>query len=153
MTLTMRPEIRDLWADALESGEYRQTKGVLAQVEHQDGEYVITGACCLGVLSDLAVKAGAIPQPTVLGNEASNGYGDVFEYGDEGDSSFTGLPMEVARWAGLFDEDGDRPSDPVLTNANGTRRGAAGWNDDQEATFAEIAVMVRAIPAPVAVSV
>jgi hypothetical protein len=145
MTLTMRPEIRDLWADALESGEYTQTGGVL----HRVGG----GFCCLGVLSHLASEAGVIGDPI----QVDDGTGEqVFEYGGEEDHSYTGLPRAVIEWAGFAYDDPDENdgfddtiSDPRLTNAKGYSEHAAGWNDNMEATFADIAAMVRAIPASV----
>lgn len=47
----MNIEIRDEWADALESGEYEQGFGRL----NFDGKF-----CCLGVLSELLVKRGVL---------------------------------------------------------------------------------------------
>jgi len=49
MTLKLKPEIKELWCNALDSKEYPQAKGGLRSD---------TGFCCLGVLGDLAVKAG-----------------------------------------------------------------------------------------------
>ena len=46
----MNPEIKAQWVAALRSGEYKQGRG---QLRNTDDEY-----CCLGVLCDLAVKAG-----------------------------------------------------------------------------------------------
>lgn len=54
MTL-MRRKIRDEWVTALRSGEYAQTKGLLCALDNSDKP---VGYCCLGVLSDLALKAG-----------------------------------------------------------------------------------------------
>jgi hypothetical protein len=58
--LRLKPEIKELWCAALESGEYPQSKGSLCSVE---------GFCCLGVLGDLAVKAGVAKWKTVKENE------------------------------------------------------------------------------------
>lgn len=139
MTLKMRAEVRDAWADALESGDYEQTKGVLATAGAGQG------FCCLGVLCDLAVEAGVIPEPVVT---ASDEYGDCLLYGT-GDTSYSGLPDAVITWAGLRDDDGLEVYDPRLTAPDGTRLTAAHWNDGHGATFADIAGMVRAIePAP-----
>ena len=48
-TLKLKPEIKELWCAALESKKYPQATGGLRSD---------TGFCCLGVLGDLAVKAG-----------------------------------------------------------------------------------------------
>lgn len=45
--LEMNPRIRDMWAEALESGEYCQGNGRLRFNKKH---------CCLGVLTDLYVK-------------------------------------------------------------------------------------------------
>ena len=46
----MKPEIQAEWVAALRSGEYKQGTGVLRSEANE--------FCCLGVLCDLAVKAG-----------------------------------------------------------------------------------------------
>lgn len=48
-SLKLKPEIKELWCTALESKEYPQAI---------DGLKSDAGFCCLGVLGDLAVKAG-----------------------------------------------------------------------------------------------
>jgi len=54
MTHRMNPEVKAQWIEALESGEYTQGRGALTKVG-PDGS---RSHCCLGVLTDLAVKAG-----------------------------------------------------------------------------------------------
>ena len=50
----MNKEVKQQWVAALRSGEYKQGKNALRrQYEGEDAEF-----CCLGVLCDLAVKAG-----------------------------------------------------------------------------------------------
>lgn len=49
----MNPEIKAQWVTALRSGEYKQGRGNLRWISAKGSTY-----CCLGVLSDLAVKAG-----------------------------------------------------------------------------------------------
>lgn len=89
-TTPMNPEIKEQWVAALRSGEYEQG----AEYLHRDDTF-----CCLGVLCDLAVKAGAP---------------EVKEYRHPGDSvslydgSGTTLPSSVVEWAGLS------CSDPLL---------------------------------------
>jgi len=73
VTEKMNPEVKELWLAALRSGEYKQGRQRL----RTDDEF-----CCLGVLCDLAVKAGAV-----------DGFDDGGWY----------LPDDVATWAGLED--------------------------------------------------
>lgn len=49
----MKQEFVKPWTDALRSGEYQQATGVLKRVEPEDGELVVKGFCCLGVLCDI----------------------------------------------------------------------------------------------------
>lgn len=51
----MNPEIKALWVAALKSGEYKQAHGYL-KVKASSEE--AAGYCCLGVLCELAAKAG-----------------------------------------------------------------------------------------------
>lgn len=49
----MKRQIKKLWVAALRSGEYRQGKNQL-----RTGKGSTVKHCCLGVLEDLAIKAG-----------------------------------------------------------------------------------------------
>jgi hypothetical protein len=49
--MTMNADVKAKWVAALRSGEYKQTRGVLADKQ---------GFCCLGVLCEIAVRGGAI---------------------------------------------------------------------------------------------
>jgi hypothetical protein len=87
-TKKMNPEIKERWIAALESGEYPQGRGLLVR----DGNY-----CCLGVLTDLAVKDGVC--------EWTDGRG-VMEPGDGDDEGYLEdgtTPNDVQEWAGLPD--------------------------------------------------
>lgn len=95
--MTMNTEQKTAWLEALRSGEYAQGSRALA-TDIGDGQYAY---CCLGVLCDLAVKAGVIEaapslvSPDVLAFTAD---GDELGYG------FTAaLPPEVSEWAGLLE--------------------------------------------------
>lgn len=158
MTLRMKAEVRDLWAEALLSGEFEQTTGLL----HEVGG----GLCCLGVLCEVAVKAGVIPAPDTTEDGAYQ-YGQYAgPSGDIAHTSTSVLPLAVVEWAGFQDE--DRPvstlSDPrlegyelvysedgaeVVADEDGEllERCASSWNDDHGATFEHIAAMVKRIPA------
>lgn len=84
----MNEAVKVKWVSALRYGSYEQTGGALHK---QDG-----GFCCLGVLCDIAVKDGVIPEPEV-NPEGNYRYG-----GEEGyfGSSLV-LPRKVREWAGL----------------------------------------------------
>lgn len=131
----MDPNIKAQWVAALRSGEYRQGKSVLHSAD--TGQY-----CCLGVLCDLAVKAGAIvPGRHEYNSDAD---ADIEVYGVDGHRQGRGgvtLPDEVVAWAGLEDdspniymveEDGEEyPQD--LTELN----------DDHEYTFVQLADLIE----------
>lgn len=95
----MDPKVKSLWTAALRSGEYQQAKGYLRTDD---------GYCCLGVLCDIAVKNGVIPEPKRVDNVAadsvlSNDDLPVYFYGGDSDSSYLTLPEAVQHWAGLRD--------------------------------------------------
>ena len=63
------------WLKSLRSGKYQQAKGCLREIEeNDDGDQVVKGFCCLGVLQDIAVKDGGGEWdvgPCYLGNPQS----------------------------------------------------------------------------------
>lgn len=92
----MNPEIKAQWVAALRSGTYDQGQDYL---HTRNDTY-----CCLGVLCDLAVKAGVIDEPQ------QDNSGDSWTYTSKNaagghDSSDTRLPEGVKEWAGLSDMD------------------------------------------------
>lgn len=99
----MNPEVKEMWMNALNSEEYKQTGGTLK--ETRNGKVV--GYCCLGVLCDLAIKAGAV-EGLAWGATAwgADGFHDILETGEHGEVRRTaGMPpFSVYQWAGL-DED------------------------------------------------
>jgi hypothetical protein len=113
--LDMNPEIRAQWAAALRSGKYQQGHAAL----RKDDEL-----CCLGVLCDLAVKAGvaSAAMPGEPGYPwAYDGYIDY-------------LPDSVKEWAGL------RESNPLVYGPNAPARDhLAILNDDYFWDFSQIA--------------
>lgn len=116
--LPMNPEVKALWMAALRSGEYHQAMGSL----HYRSE--IPGFCCLGVLCDLAVKAGvtdqrAIPNGERTGYRCNNGtYETAY------------LPDTVLEWAGL-------------THANPTVADTSlAFENDRRRPFTEIADLI-----------
>lgn len=98
----MDQQIKAAWITALTDGSYQQGEGVLQDVTN--GQF-----CCLGVLCDLAVKAGIIPRPLIEeqhfvapnGSPAVNGLPirKIARYGFPGDTSVEDLPPAVAEWA------------------------------------------------------
>jgi hypothetical protein len=122
------------WARALESGEYKQAIGTLReQVGETDDDKPVFGYCCLGVACNLAAADG-------VGQWTSEGAGqfDILD-GDKGvvDFSETHLPQAVAEWLGV----------PYVASGNiplgEDGEMATGHNDEQGASFDDIARMVR----------
>ncbi len=115
--LDMNPEIRDRWTAALRSGQYPQGKEMLRTPD---------GWCCLGVLCDLAEKAGVVA--AVM---------------DDGDWIYDGepchLPVSVMTWAGLSSVNPEQPEQPEDPGDHDT---LAGRNDDG-VTFADIADLIE----------
>lgn len=115
----MVPEIKTLLLDALKSGEYEKTTGVLAR--QKDEETV--GYCCLGVLSDLASKRGVckpfqkgLGDPdvhTIPANVYSIPETVVDEDGEYEEYSTALLPVSVEKWSGL-----DNSDQTALANIN-----------------------------------
>jgi hypothetical protein len=114
----MKTDVKALWLTALRSGEYEQGS---QRLRRADNTY-----CCLGVLCDIAVKAGVIPEPE------TPGFRDSYEYGVNSNTAF--LPDEVARWADV-DRFGQFTS-------NGQHFDLAQSNDDG-ATFETIANLIE----------
>jgi hypothetical protein len=131
--LEMNPEIRARWVAALRSGEIPQASGIL-----RDGD----ARCCLGVLCDLAVADGVIPEAAWESREG------IWLYGRESQT----LPASVSQWAGIegtfehnpvvFVEDDDAPGVPVTVN----ERSLAELNDGGW-TFPQIAGAIEGVEA------
>jgi hypothetical protein len=112
----MVPEVKGLLLDALKSGEYQKTAGLLKR--HNDDDTV--GYCCLGVLSDVANKqgvcgefkrgtdgAGYLESWYDLPEEVNDGFETYVSY----NTAF--LPNSVAEWSGL-----DSDIQKTLANIN-----------------------------------
>src|SRR5678815_494059 len=102
----MNPVVKEQWLAALRSGEYKQGRGALRQGDDT--------FCCLGVLCDLAVKNGVIPEPTYI--DVGHRYTYV--------NSSGALPIPVIDWAevdsptvsiGLIDSELAEENDRGLT--------------------------------------
>lgn len=108
----MNKEIQTLWTAALRSGDYRQGVGVL---KTRDGDF-----CCLGVLCDLAVKAGVIESPEEI-HADDDSYVTGYRYESE-----TGvLPESVMEWAGIPYSEGTYS----LSDEEMTERYGNGWQN------------------------
>lgn len=87
----MNKEVKKLWVDALNSGNYRQTQGQLCD---GNGRY-----CCLGVLTDIYAKAKKKKafdedgNPVVFGKRVHEDFLD-------GQAIYL-LHKKVAEWAGI----------------------------------------------------
>lgn len=107
----MNPEVKEQWLRALRSGEYEQGRRYL----NNNGKF-----CCLGVLCDLAEKAGVVSSR--LWVDGGPGREDTYsenltEYVANGnDASVSVLPAAVKEWAGI---DASNP-DVVLTKGRWT---------------------------------
>lgn len=99
----MKQEIAQLWTDALRSGDYEQATGRLVEVDPANGKAI--GYCCLGVLCELAIKAGVSvekSEPRLCSEES----GDEFYGGISYDGNDATLPGSVMRWADITYNDG-----------------------------------------------
>ena len=132
----MNREIKQLWIDALTSGEYEQGYGFLKVRGRDEASFTY---CCLGVLCDLAKQAGIVEERAVQpygGHGSINGYhapGEMDDY-----SAYTSeLPAEVMEWAGIdtavgwFSENGTAKIEGHMS--------LVGMNDSRDWDFVDIA--------------
>lgn len=94
--MSMKPEIKKQWIEALRSGDYHQCHGALIEPDGENLSY-----CCLGVLTDLAAKTGLVEVTidkagTVSWLDSSDLEPDNWIEMDDGV-----LPPPVIDWAGL----------------------------------------------------
>jgi hypothetical protein len=118
------------WIEALESGDYIQTTGMLHRFGTDD---VPDQFCCLGVACDLAYKAGVAQRRHQV---------DRFSYhGDDGDNTASTLPDVVSDWLGIST---DNPC--VWAAVDGSPEEfheVTSLNDVVGLNFAQIAALVR----------
>lgn len=144
----MKQEVADLWTEALRSGDYTQATGALVDVDGSNGE--IVGHCCLGVLCDLAVKAGV-----KVDYEGPKEHRGEYDPTDPEDVYWTGvtydgadalLPKSVRDWAGMKTNDGsieipwDEPDNSEMEND--WTDSLAGMNDSGK-SFRQIANLIE----------
>jgi len=129
----MRKDIADRLIAALRSGEYKQGQGRLCRAI-ADGS---RSFCCLGVLTDLAVKEGVLPDGKWVELDLY-----ALRYGKCAASAY--LPSEVQEWSGMQSIAGNLPkavhvwrddSGEMLTSLDGFND--AGYTFDQIADIIE----------------
>lgn len=120
----MKPEIKEKWAAALESGKYTQGSGCLRR---DDGSY-----CCLGVLTELYLKEHNASWDPLTYTEAQKHKNDPFK--DRICGWMADLQPDVMRWAGLAEGE----SDPTLGDHS-----ASHLNDVKKLDFKRIAELIR----------
>lgn len=111
-------EVREAWVAALESGDYEQTTDGQLGYPYDPGG-APSDYCCLGVLCDLAIKAGLIKDEGIDGR---------FNWG----AAFP--ECQVADWAGLAETDGTYEHTSLASD------------NDNGSSFAAIADIIRAAP-------
>lgn len=116
------PAVKADWVSALRSGEYSQGHGAL-----QKGG----GFCCLGVLCDLAVKAGV---ELTIGNACGCGDDDCSP-GVTYNNNESYPPTPVLDWAGMSS------MDPIVKYGGETRTLSA--LNDEGRSFEEIANLIE----------
>ena len=123
----MNAKIAEKWVAALRSGEYLQGRGQLAKVVYstKQPDNAVIKYCCLGILCDLAVKAGL---PIDVGHTDVTAYSDGITY-DEGTVY---LPPIVQRWADIQTMNGRIDNKTSLSKLNDTCK-----------TFPEIADIIE----------
>jgi hypothetical protein len=90
----MKPEIKKMWIDALRSDNYDQTQGHLCEMDING----VARWCCLGVLTDLAIKNGVD-----IDIERSAHFENILIF----DQSSEILSPSVMEWAGMESSSGD----------------------------------------------
>lgn len=109
----MNPEIKRQWVDALRSGEYEQGYGQLRVLSDAVGDPPSYSYCCLGVLCDLAAKAG-------VGRWQHIDFYQIPPHGEYKED--TVLPYAVRQWAGIDDEGGGKHDYTVTDPTDGTEK-------------------------------
>jgi hypothetical protein len=137
----MDATVKAKWVEALRKGEVNdqkvvQTTQVLRYDDREDGTI---GLCCLGVLCELAIAEGVPGLKREISKAGATTWYVWADEFDEGDDNWVEYPSEdlptpVKEWAGL-----DRKN-PHIGFKNYR---ASIWNDEEGATFAEIADMVE----------
>lgn len=133
----MNTRVKQLWLGALRSGEYAQTRRTLRDGTDEGSDYF----CCLGVLCDLAVKEGVLPEPRKDGTGTWVYGGQFWDEGEErydDDGTWSSLPRRVQDWADL------PASDPVIwADRNTYRNNSLAEINDSGASFDLVADLIE----------
>src|ERR1700728_845952 len=121
MATKEQKKIRKQWVAALRSGQYKQGIGALVTLGDKYDRF-----CCLGVLCDMAVRAGVIESPIVIGLEENLAYGLDLATG--------ALPQEVVDWVGINTCAGDFEGSDLA------------WLNDKGKKFKTIAKIIESEP-------
>jgi hypothetical protein len=116
----LTPESKALWLEALRSGDYEQTTGMLHRLGGEDFE----GWCCLGVLCDIA--------PNIDREEVLRGSDEVDGPHEDFDGCSTSPSRKVWQWA-------VGSTDITLSEMFEQANALISMNDDQCKSFSEIA--------------
>lgn len=132
----MKPEIKALWIDALRSGDYKQCRNQLRQGDT---------FCCLGVLTELAVQAGAVKAGEVDEDEMYVYPYTVKELGDEAyeQVEFFDLHRGVMEWSGMTSPTGNLPSPIPFGEVGNYSRSLVQLNDHAGYNFNQIADVIE----------
>jgi hypothetical protein len=132
----MRAAALDAWLNALRSGEYRQGKNRLCTVSLNGTK----SFCCLGVLSDLAVKEGACVWSKRRHAQMAEGIGDDLHH----------LSDAVIEWAGLQQLSAEQIKlNDLVAAIDGPTKTYVSCLNDTGRTFTEIADVIEQIVQPV----
>lgn len=126
--MAMNPERKAEWLTALRSGEYEQGAGYL----NRNSKF-----CCLGVATDLAVKAGL--GAWQMGINTEFGVHDFIPADGTHERGECGLlPREVARWLGI-----ESTNPAVEVGDFRALRRLTVLNDEHKLSFDEIAELIE----------
>jgi hypothetical protein len=125
----MNPTVKAQWVAALRAGAHPQGFLKLATRRTEDGVLCL---CAMGVLAELAVRAGALAPGQLAPYDQHR---SLITYGE----CTTTLPYPAVTWAGL--------SDPhVFVQVDGQPFLVSTLNDLRRLSFAELADLVEADP-------
>lgn len=119
----------DLWVEALRSGEYEQTMGVLCRVS-EEGE---KSYCCLGVACEVYRKE--------VGGLGTSVDGTLVRFGGKKRGEVAVLPERVRDWLGLATSSGHTGKCDGLANIALTS-----YNDHHGWSFKKIAAHIERRP-------
>lgn len=149
--IKLKPEVKSLFVAALRSGEYQQGDGCL---KYEPSDSSPAQYCCLGVLTDLAVKAGIVKEKNQADTRLTLyvAEGDADDLRGPGWGEGYGLPDAVAEWATAENEDGDlisssgdlnREVKTVVNDEVIRVSSLIGLNDNARYSFSQIADVIE----------